>query len=77
MDLALFLLFVMFVAVDLILIYKPVPILAFPIMIFFLYYGITNFLPETELLYNPSTSFFFLLLCSIGLLVNALDYNRK
>ena len=60
---------------DLIFIYRPMPILAFPMMVFFLFIGITEFLPlsSASLPFNPITSFFFLLLCSLGILVNALE----
>lgn len=75
MDLGTLMIFIIFLFIDLILIYKPVPILSFPVMIFFIYIGIVEFypLPNTSIPLNPVTSIFFLLLCSLGMLVNALD----
>jgi len=78
MDLGIMIVFVLFLFIDLILIYKPVPILAFPIMVFFLYIGIKEFfpLPDTTLPFNPLLSVFFLIFCGLGILVNGLDLRR-
>lgn len=75
MDMGILIIFILFLFIDLILIYKPVPILAFPIMVFFLWFGITEFfpLPNTTLPMNPLTSVFFIIFCGIGILVNGLD----
>lgn len=75
MDFGIFLVFIIFLFIDLLLIYKPIPILAFPVMLFFTYIGITEFYPlsNTILPFNPITSVFFLIVCSLGILVNALD----
>lgn len=78
MDMGILIIFIIFLFIDLILIYKPVPILAFPIMLFFIYIGIFNFYPLSDsiLPMNPITSVFFLILCSLGILVNGLDVRR-
>lgn len=75
MDLGTFLIFVIFLLIDMALIYKPIPILSFPVMIFFIYVGITVFYPLTsvDLPLNPLTSVFFLLFCALGLVRNAID----
>jgi len=70
--------FILFLFIDLILIYRPIPILAFPIMVFFLWIGITQFFPlnSSTIPMNPYTSIFFLVFCGIGILVNGLDVKR-
>lgn len=72
------LVFILFLIVDLILIYRPIPILAFPIMMFFLYVAIVDFLPmeATTLPYNPHLSVFFIIFCALGILVNGLEVRR-
>lgn len=78
MDIGTVLIFILFLMIDIILIYKPVPILAFPVMIFFFYVAVTDFLPlsETTLPMNPLTSVFFIIFCALGILVNGLDLRR-
>lgn len=75
LDFGTLMIFILFLFIDLILIYKPIPILSFPVMVFFIFIGVTEFLPlaDTVLPFNPITTFFFLLFCSFGMLVNALD----
>lgn len=70
--------FILFLFIDIILIYRPIPILAFPIMSFFIYTGVTTFykLPSTSLPMNPELSIFFMFFCVLGLLVNALDFSK-
>ena len=62
MDIGIFMIFILFLFIDLILIYRPIPILAFPVMIFFLYIGIKEFFPlsSSVIPMNPYTSIFFL-----------------
>lgn len=78
MDMGILIMFIIFLFIDLILIYKPVPILAFPIMTFFFYVGIFEFFPLSDnvLPMNPMTSAFFLIFCSLGILVNGLELRR-
>lgn len=78
MDLGILIIFILFLFIDLILIYKPVPILAFPVMVFFLWFGIEKFFPlaESDLPMNPYTSIFFLIFCALGILVNGLDIRK-
>jgi len=78
MDIGVFMIFILFLFIDLILIYKPVPILAFPIMVFFIYVGIIDFfpMPSSVIPMNPLTSVFFLIFCALGILVNGLDLKR-
>lgn len=78
MDMGIFMVFIIFLFIDLILIYKPIPVLAFPVMVFFLYVGITEFFPLSSFVLpmNPLTSIFFLVFCSLGILVNGLDLKR-
>jgi len=78
MDIGIFMIFILFLFIDLILIYKPVPVLAFPVMVFFLWLGIDQFfsLPSSDLPMNPYTSIFFLFFCALGILVNGLDLRR-
>lgn len=75
MDMGTLIIFILFLFIDLMLIYRPVPILAFPIMVFFLYVGVFEFLPlsEASIPMNPLTSVFFIIFCAIGILVNGLD----
>ena len=75
MDIGIILIFIFFFMVDIMLIYKPVPILAFPVMVFFLYFAITKFLPlsSSVIPMNPMTSVFFIIFCAIGILVNGLN----
>jgi len=78
MDMGIMIIFILFLFIDLILIYRPVPILAFPIMVFFLYISITQFFPlsSSSIPMNPYTSVFFIVFCAIGILVNGLDVKR-
>jgi len=78
MDMGILIIFILFLFIDLILIYKPIPVLAFPVMVFFLWIGITQFfpLPNTSLPMNPYTSIFFLVFCALGILVNGLDLQK-
>lgn len=75
MDMGILIIFILFLFIDLILIYRPVPILAFPVMVFFLWVGITQFfsLSSASIPMNPYTSIFFIFFCGIGILVNGLD----
>ena len=78
MDLGILIIFILFLFIDLILIYKPVPVLAFPVMVFFLWFGISEFFPlnDSVLPMNPYTSIFFLVFCALGILVNGLDLKK-
>lgn len=78
MDLGVLIIFIIFLFIDLILIYRPIPILAFPVMIFFVYVGIIEFFPLSEnvLPFNPMLSVFFLIFCSLGIIVNGLELRR-
>jgi len=78
MDIGIFMIFILFLFIDLILIYRPVPILAFPVMVFFIYVGIIDFFPMSSSVIpmNPLTSVFFLIFCALGILVNGLDLKR-
>lgn len=78
MDIGILIIFILFLFIDLILIYKPVPVLAFPVMVFFLYIGITQFYPlsNSHIPMNPYTSIFFLIICGLGILVNGLDIRK-
>ena len=78
MDMEILIIFILFLLIDLILIYRPIPILAFPVMVFFFYVAVTEFLPlpETTLPMNPLTSVFFIIFCALGILVNGLDLRR-
>lgn len=78
MDVGTFMIFILFLFIDIILIYRPVPILAFPIMGFFIYIGVFTFypLPSTSLPLNPELSIFFIFFCALGLFVNALDFGK-
>jgi len=78
MDMGILIIFILFLFIDLILIYKPVPILAFPVMLFLLWFGITQLFPlsDSVLPMNPYTSIFFLVFCALGILVNGLDLKR-
>lgn len=78
MDIGTLIIFVIFLFIDLILIYRPVPILAFPVMIFFLYVAVFNFFPlsSSSIPMNPLTSTFFIIVCALGILVNALDTRK-
>ena len=78
MDIGYMIVFILFLFIDLILIYKPVPIIAFPIMSFFFYIGVTVFLPlsNTIIPMNPMFSVFFIIFCALGMLVNGLDLRK-
>lgn len=78
MDIGIFILFIFFILIDLLLCYKPIPILDFPLMALFAYIGITVFYPmsDTVLPLNPITTVVFLVITGFSILVNALDINK-
>ena len=57
--------------INLILIYKPIPILAFPVMLFTLYIYITQFLNDFSLPIQPFFTIFLCLINVSGLIINA------
>ena len=59
--------------VNLLLIYRPVPILAFPVELFTLYLYATQFLGDSTLPMQPFFTFFLILINVCGLIVNAFD----
>ena len=63
--------------VNLILIYKPIPVLAFPVMLFTLYLYITQFLGDSSLPVQPYFTIFLILINVSGLIVNALSLKGK
>lgn len=73
------LIYILFFAIDLILIYKPVPIVAFPSMIMFLYVGITEFisLSDVDIPLNPITSVVFIIFVALGILRNGMEFKTK
>ena len=68
---------VLLLFVNLILIYKPIPVLAFPVEIFTLYLYITKFLGDSSLPIQPFFTVFLMLINVSGLLVNALSLKGK
>lgn len=63
--------------INLILIYKPIPILAFPVEIFTLYLYATQFLNDSSLPMQPFFTVFLILLNVSGIVVNALSLQEK
>lgn len=78
MDIATILIFILFLFIDLILIYRPIPIVAFPIMLFFFYFAVTEFwnLSNSVIPFNPLTTIFFIMFVALGLLRNAIDFRE-
>ena len=68
---------VLLLFVNLILIYKPIPILAFPVELFTLYLYATQFLGDSTLPMQPYFTLFLILINISGLIVNALDIKRN
>ena len=64
---------VLLLFINFILIYKPVPILAFPVMLFTLYLYVTQFLGDSSLPMQPYFTIFLCLVNVSGLIVNAMD----
>jgi len=62
---------VLLLFINFILIYKPVPILAFPVMLFTLYLYVTQFLGDSSLPMQPYFTIFLCLVNVSGLIVNA------
>lgn len=63
--------------INLILIYKPIPILAFPVQLFSLYICATVFLPSVDLPMQPFYTLFLMLINVSGLTVNALSLKDR
>lgn len=64
---------VLLLFINLILIYKPIPILAFPVMLFTLYLYVTQFLGDSSLPMQPYFTIFLCLVNVSGLIVNAFN----
>ena len=63
--------------VNLLLIYRPIPILAFPVELFTLYLYTTQFLTDSSLPMQPFFTLFLMLINVSGLIVNALHLREK
>ena len=68
---------VLLLFVNLILIYKPIPVLAFPVEIFTLYIYATRFITDSSLPVQPYFTIFLILINVCGLVVNALNLKGK
>ena len=64
---------VLLLFVNLILIYKPIPILAFPVELFTLYLYATQILLDSSLPMQPFFTIFLMIVNVAGLIVNALS----
>jgi len=64
---------VLLLFVNLILIYKPIPILAFPVELFTLYLYVTQVLADSSLPMQPFFTIFLILVNICGLVVNGLS----
>lgn len=63
--------------VTILLIYKPIPILAFPVELVSLYICVIHFLPSEDLPSQPFFTFFIIVINVLGLVVNALELRRE
>jgi len=68
-----FVILILLLFINLILIYRPIPILAFPVMIFTLYLYATQFITDATLPMQPYFVIFLMIISVAGLVVNALD----
>jgi len=68
---------VLLLFINLILIYKPIPVLAFPVGIFTLYIYATQFLTDSTLPAQPYFTVFLILVNVSGLVVNALSLKER
>ena len=62
--------------INLILIYKPIPVLAFPVQLFSLYICAIVFLSSVDLPMQPFYTIFLILITVCGLVVNGLELRR-
>lgn len=65
--------------VNLLMIYKPIPIFAFTVGLFTLYLYITEFLPlpSSDIPLNPFFTLFLILINIAGLVINSLELKGK
>lgn len=63
--------------VNLILVYKPIPILAFPVQLFSMFICATVFLPSNDLPMQPFYTLFLIIIVIFAMIVNALDFKQK
>ena len=63
--------------VNLILIFRPLPVLAFPVELFTLYLYTTQFLGDSTLPMQPYFTMFLILINVSGLVTNALSLKEK
>lgn len=68
-----FVILIILLFVNILLIYKPIPILAFPVMIFTLYLYATQFITDTTIPLQPYFIIFLMLISVSGLVVNAFN----
>jgi len=68
-----FVILILLLFINLILIYRPIPILAFPVMLFTLYLYATQFINDSNLPMQPYFVIFLMIISVAGLVVNALD----
>lgn len=71
--LEIFVLSILFLFLNLIFVFKPVPIIAIPIGVYTVYIIAMVFIGSSEIPAQPYFSFFILLVTSISMLINALD----
>lgn len=60
-----------------IMIYKPIPIFAFPIGIFSFAINAIVFLPSGDIPANPFSSIFMAFIAVIALIVNGMSFSKK
>lgn len=68
---------IMLLIINLVLVYKPIPILAFPVELFSLYICATVFLSNSNLPMQPFYTVFLIMIICFALIVNAFDFNQK
>ena len=62
--------------INLVLVYKPIPILAFPVELFSLFICATVFLPSADLPMQPFYTMFLMIIIVFAMIVNAFDFNQ-
>lgn len=74
-----FIVLIIIMFVNIVLIYRPLPIFAFPIEIFTLYLYVTEFLTlsSSVIPLNPFFTIFLILINISGLVINALELKSK
>lgn len=72
-----FIFFVLLVFINLILAFRQIPVIAFPIGLFSFYIGATLFLTDTDIPQNPHATLFFMIIITCSLLANALSLKEQ